>query len=257
MNDEVKRKVIDQFGKNAEKYVTSETHAKGEDLPVIVEWLNPSKKAVALDIATGGGHAAKALSPFVSHLFATDLTKDMLSNTARHLKDTYKNISFVIADAEELPFLDGTFDVVTCRIAPHHFPNPNAFVREVARVLKPGGAFLMIDNVVPEDHQLAEFMNTMEQLRDTSHNRCLSVNEWRMLFSSSGLEELQSNLFKKTYTFPAWVERTTESEEQIRSVYDHILHANKDIQSYFQVKVEDDTVTSVSIDEWMVLCRKK
>src|SRR5690606_39820909 len=61
--------------------------------------------------------------------------------------------------AEDLPFADGSFDLVTCRIAPHHFADVQRAVHEVARVLRPGGLFLLIDSVAPEDPELDEFLN--------------------------------------------------------------------------------------------------
>ncbi|MEQ2528075.1 class I SAM-dependent methyltransferase [Robertmurraya yapensis] len=255
--DNIKNKVISQFGKHAEKYVTSEIHAKGTDLHTLVEWLQPQKAELVLDIATGGGHVAKALSPHVSHVFATDLTRDMLANTARHLKKVSDNVSYIITDAENLPFLDESFDIVTCRIAAHHFPNPQDFIKEVARVLKSNGSFLLIDNVSPKEEHLAQFMNTLEALRDESHSRCLSVEEWQELFSKSNLKEVQSQLRKKTYTFPSWVERTANSQEQINRVNQYIFDANEAIQKYFNISCENAEIQSMQIDEWMVMCKKE
>ncbi len=254
--ENIKEKVRDVFGKNAEKYVTSESHAKGDDLSLLVGWLQPHPDWVALDIATGGGHVAKTLSPYVGNVFSTDLTEQMLSNTASHLNKDCKNVWYVIADAESLPFLEGTFDVVTCRIAPHHFPNPKDFLSEVARVLKPGGKFLLIDNVAPEEKRLDVFMNTVEKLRDDSHVRCLRVQEWRDLFNVSGLLEIQSENRKKTFPFPTWVARTTNSQEQVESVQKYILDASEEIQKYFSVIINNNQVQSHQIDEWMVLCEK-
>lgn len=120
--EKIKETVKDQFARNAEKYVTSETHAKGDDLALMVEWMQPKGDWTVLDIATGGGHVTKHLSPHVAHIFATDLTREMLATAQRHLSRTCENVWYMVADAEELPFLDQTFDVVTCRIAAHHFP---------------------------------------------------------------------------------------------------------------------------------------
>lgn len=255
-DEKVKQKVKQQFAKNAEKYVTSETHAKGSDLSLLVEWLKPQPDWTTLDIATGGGHVARALSPHVAYIFSTDLTKQMLENTARHLKQTCPNIWYVIADAESLPFLDHTFDIVTCRIAPHHFPNPEKFIAEAARVLKPGGKFLLVDNVAPEERTLAEFMNTFEKLRDESHVRCLSTAEWRNLFSASGLLEMKSLNRKKTYHFPVWLERTAHSQEQMKRVHHYIAEASEDIHRYFSVVIHNGETQSLQVDEWMVLCEK-
>lgn len=201
MSENVKRKVKSQFARNAESYIYSESHAKGKDLSLLVEWLRPEPNWTALDIATGGGHAAKVLSPYVNHVFSTDITKEMLTNTARHLNKSFRNIWYVIADAESLPFLDNTFEIVTCRIAPHHFPNPQRFISEVARVLKKDGSFLMVDNIAPKATDLAEFMNTMEKLRDESHVHCLTAERWRKIFNKEGLLVTKSECRKKLINF--------------------------------------------------------
>ncbi|TKC18043.1 class I SAM-dependent methyltransferase [Robertmurraya kyonggiensis] len=255
--DNIKSKVMDQFGKHAEKYVTSELHANGADLQTLIEWLQPQKTEIVLDIATGGGHVAKALSPYASQVIATDLTKEMLANTAMHLKPVCPNVSYVIADAENLPFLDDTFDIVTCRIAAHHFPNPHDFINEVARVLKPNGSFLLIDNVAPKEKHLAEFINSLEALRDESHARCLSIEVWRNLFASSHLQVIQSEYFKKTYTLPSWIERTANSQEQIDRVNQFIFDASEESQKYFNISYENGVIQFLQIDGWIVMCKKE
>jgi ubiquinone/menaquinone biosynthesis C-methylase UbiE len=253
---EIKVKVQDQFARNAEKYVKSESHAKANDLTEMIDWLVPNPDWVALDIATGGGHVTKALSPHVSQVFSTDLTHQMLEAAKKHLEATCENVWYVIADSEALPFLNETFDVVVCRIAPHHFPNPNRFVSEVNRVLKPGGKFLLIDNVAPEDGQLDEFVNKLEKLRDRSHVRCYSISEWEKWYKESNLAHERSVLQKKTYDFPVWVRRTTESEEQVRQVEEHVLTASKELQSYFSITVQEGQIVSLQVDEWMVMLQK-
>lgn len=254
--EEITKKVQNTFGKNAEKYVTSKIHGDAAELDHLVQTLNPQKDWVVLDIATGGGHVAKTVAPFVSQVFAADLTKEMLENTARHLKN-YKNITFIVADAEALPFLDESFDAVTCRIAPHHFPHPEKFIAEAGRVLKQGGRFLLVDNVSPEEKELADYMNTVEKLRDDSHCRCLSVSEWRKLFTESGLNESITKNRKKTFEFPSWVRRTAESEEQIRAVEDYILQADGAVADYFEIELHEGKVQSFKVDEWMALCIKQ
>lgn len=254
--DKIKETVKDQFSKNAEKYVTSETHAKGDDLALMVEWLQPNRDWTVLDLATGGGHVTKHLSPHVAHIFATDLTREMLATAQRHLSQTCGNVWYMVADAEELPFLDQAFDVVTCRIAAHHFPNPNKFVQEAARVLKPDGKFLLVDNVVPDDDQLDEFVNKLEYLRDNSHVRCHRTKEWTAWAADSGLGMVNSRIRKKTFDFPTWVRRTTESEKQVELVEQHILQSDKMMQEYCGLTMKDGKISSIYIDEWMVLFEK-
>lgn len=250
-----KEKVKQQFGKNAQKYVESESHAKASDLDELVQWLQPHTGMVALDIATGGGHVAKKLAPNVKCVFATDLTKEMLEKTRIFLQE-YSNVSYVLADAEKLPFLDDSFDIVTCRIAPHHFPNPTAFISEVSRVLVPKGKFILIDNIAPEDEGLANFMNTFEKLRDKSHVRCLSQNDWLYLFKKHNLKVVRENKRKKTHDYATWIKVTAESREQQEQVTEFILKGKDEQLDYFSVKTLNGKITSVTIDECMILGEK-
>lgn len=259
MRDEKKIKddVKEQFGKNAEKYVASETHAKGDDLSLLVPWLRPWPDWMFLDVATGGGHVSKTMAHYVGQVFATDLTQQMLAAAREHLRKHSHNISYVVADAEALPFLDETFDAAACRIAAHHFPDPRAFIQEVARVLKPGGKFLLIDNIAPEDENLDCFVNTLEKLRDTSHVRSYSRAEWLAWTEQAGLSMSQSCIRKKTLPYAAWVRRTADSEEQVAQVTAHITRADAQTHAYFAVEKEGEEVRSIQIDEWMALFVKQ
>lgn len=256
-SESIKLKVQQQFSQHAQKYVTSSTHSKGSDLIVLKDWLKVHSASIVLDIATGGGHVVKSLAPHVAQVIATDLTYQMLETAKRHLDTSASNILYVIADAESLPFLANTFDAVTCRIAPHHFPNPNVFVKEVARVLRPGGKFILIDNVAPKDKELDYFVNKLEKLRDDSHVRSYSVKEWTTWFEQADLSLMKSEHRKKTFNYPDWVRRTTTSEEQIKIVDTHLLSASKIIQDYFFIESNNDKLQSFTIDEWMVLVEKK
>ncbi|MFJ7734759.1 class I SAM-dependent methyltransferase [Lysinibacillus sp. NPDC097287] len=260
MNDKtksIKQKVQQQFSQHAQSYVTSSTHAKGSDLTLLQDWLEVNSTSIVLDIATGGGHVVKALAPHVAEVVATDLTYQMLEAARSHLNSSASNIFYVIADAESLPFLENTFDAVTCRIAPHHFPNPNIFIKEVSRVLKPGGKFILIDNIAPEEKILDEFVNLLEKLRDVSHVRSYSVQEWTTWIEQADLTLVKSEHRKKTFNYPDWVSRTTTSEEQINTVDTHLLYASKAIQDYFSIESTDGNLQSFTIDEWMALIEKK
>jgi ubiquinone/menaquinone biosynthesis C-methylase UbiE len=105
----------------------------------MITWLNPESNWWVLDVAICGGHVAKTISPYVYHVCATDLTKKMLEAARSHVSLDRLNVSYIEADAEKLPFLDQTVDLVICRIAVHHFPNPKVFLQETARVLKKNG----------------------------------------------------------------------------------------------------------------------
>lgn len=216
--DEVKRR----FGASAENYVRSKDHAQGESLDRLIEVTAPRPEWRVLDVATGGGHTALALSPLVRDVVATDLTAPMLAAAQRFLQEKgASNVRFQEADAGALPFEDASFDLVTCRIAAHHFPDVAAFVREAARVVRPGGLVAVIDNVVPEDPEAAAAINAWEKARDPSHDRALPASEWRLLFQQAGLAIEHDEAFRKARDFEAWIGRMpvdVATKERVREM---------------------------------------
>ncbi|HYI15932.1 MAG TPA: methyltransferase domain-containing protein, partial [Thermomicrobiales bacterium] len=153
IDQDLRDRVQQHFGATAQDYVTSARHASGGGLDQLVELAEPTPESDALDIATGGGHTALALAPHVRHVIASDLTPTMLNAAKGFLTEKgITNASFEIAEAENLPFDDSAFDIVTCRVAPHHFSDVRAFCNEVARVLRPGGRFILIDSYAPDDN---------------------------------------------------------------------------------------------------------
>ncbi|ASK64439.1 SAM-dependent methyltransferase [Virgibacillus phasianinus] len=250
-----KENVKRAFAKNSNAYVTSSTHSTGPDLPLLIDWLKPQSDMNALDVATGGGHVAKHLSKHVANIIASDLTKEMLNNTAKYLH-SYTNIKYAVADAEELPFDNNTFDIVTCRIAAHHFPTPDKFIAEVCRVLKPDGKFMLIDNVAAEEQTLDNFVNKVEKMRDYSHVRSHTVTEWMALFDKNQLTILKQQSRKKTLPYKEWTDRTLMDDQAKHAVSFYLKNAPKRIRDYFQVTITGDEISSFIIDEWMVMCKK-
>lgn len=255
-SDDAKEKVKDQFTRNAEQYVSSKTHATGDDLDLLSGWLQLKSNWKVLDVATGGGHVAKKIAPFVRYIIAVDLTRRMLETARNFVSQQSDNVEYIVADAENLPFLDEAFDAVTCRIAAHHFPNPRQFINETARVLKPGGKLLFIDNVVPDIDSIDEFVNTLERLRDESHVRCNRIREWEEWMTNAGFRTQKSRIRKKIFDYPTWVRRTTSSEEQVEAVSNHILQGDDVMREYCGLVMKDGAISSIHIDEWMVILEK-
>jgi len=158
MSDDLKAKVQSQFGPAADGYATSEVHAKGDSLAVLLELIDPQPSWQVLDVGTGAGHTALLFAPHVAHVIASDLTEQMIAKAAELAAERgLTNFETKSADAETLPFDDGSFDLVTCRMAAHHFPNPRQAFGEFARVLKPGGVLGFTDNVTVPDKQAAGY----------------------------------------------------------------------------------------------------
>jgi ubiquinone/menaquinone biosynthesis C-methylase UbiE len=172
-----------RFGEYAERYVQSSTHAQAPQLLRLLQLTQPQPDEIALDIATGGGHTARTFAPHVQSVVAADLAPQMLIAARKHhTENGLSNVSYTATDAEKLAFASESFDIVTCRIAPHHFPDIYRFVLECARILKPGGRLMIQDTVTPEEERAARYLDSFERLRDPSHARTYSESEWRGTF---------------------------------------------------------------------------
>jgi ubiquinone/menaquinone biosynthesis C-methylase UbiE len=199
--------VQEQFGKNAAGYLTSTPHALGKSLARLVDLTAPQNSWRALDIATGGGHVAYTFAPHVARLWATDITQEMLDLVkAEAQKRGLANVRTAYAKAEALPFEDASFDLVTCRIAPHHFDSIPHFLDEVHRVLKASGTFAVVDNVVPEG-SVGDYVNAFERFRDPSHLRAWTMQEWRDALKKHGFAIAHEEQLYKQMEFKSWAAR--------------------------------------------------
>ncbi len=206
----------ERYSQFAAGYVTSQGHAKGSELDRLVAIAQPQSDWRVLDIATGGGHTALKFAPHVAHVIASDLTPKMLEKAAAFIADQgVTNVDFKEADAENLPFDAAQFDLVTCRIAPHHFPNAQQFVHESTRVLKPGGLLLVQDHVLAEDESAAAYADHFEKLRDPSHHQAFTEAQWRAMFAAAGLVVEHTEQLIKRHNFLDWAQRQGNSPELI------------------------------------------
>jgi SAM-dependent methyltransferase len=189
--------VTDVWSERAELYRESEAHREGEDLDLFVEWAEGRN---VLDVATGGGHVAKRLREAGHEVVTCDPAPGMQAD--------------VVCRAEDLPFADGTFDVVTCRVAAHHFEDVAKAVSEMARV---SSSFVLVaDNLYLEDT-----VEEAERLRDPTHVRCHSEDEWRAFFERAGLAFDDVQRFVKRIELEPWLERAGcegAEAEQVREL---------------------------------------
>ena len=256
-----------QFGAHAARYVTSPVHAKGASLQRLVDLVEPKPQWRALDIATAAGHTALAFAPHVSHVIASDLTAEMLVEAGKLAQSRgVTNLETAKADAEALPFADASFELVTCRIAPHHFPDVPRFVAEAWRVLKPGGTFALVDNISPDaqstpgfpDDELAAAAaayNSFEKLRDPSHGRCLTIGEWRDVISSTGFEIKHVELLPKEMEFITWHERMDVPSADVKRLEAMLTGASPALTAFLRPHNKSDKLYFV-LEEILVVARK-
>ena len=238
------RKVQEQFGAIAAAYVASAGHAAGDDLAQILAWGRALAPARVLDLATGGGHTALGLTPVARHVTAYDVTEPMLRAARGFLRERGAAAGFVAGDVHALPFRDGAFDVVTCRIAAHHFGDVATAVREVRRVLRAGGSFLLQDILGHDDAEAAAFVTEVERRRDPSHVRAYRASEWKAFLRAAGLTTMDSAVVTKGRPWEEWTTRTRMTPEGRRELDAFVRAAPERCRAAFDFRLVDDRIES-------------
>jgi SAM-dependent methyltransferase len=189
--------MTDTWSERADLYRESEAHREGEDLDLLVAWAEGKN---ALDVATGGGHVARRLREAGLEVTTLDPAPGMGADA--------------VAPAEDIPFADESFDVVACRVAAHHFADVARALGEMARVSR--ALVLVADNLF-----LGDEVEEAERLRDPTHVRCYSEEEWRELFAGAGLAVEDVRRFDKRIELEPWLERagcTGAEAERVREL---------------------------------------
>jgi ubiquinone/menaquinone biosynthesis C-methylase UbiE len=245
--------VEEQFGKTAEFYRTHKPHAQGKSLERMVELARPQKSWTMLDVATGGGHVAYAFAPHVARVWSTDITAEMLAIVRDEVaKRGLANVRVAYAKAEGLPFEDQSFDLVTCRIAPHHFDSIPDFLVETHRVLKPNGIFALVDNVV-EPGPVGDYVNGFERFRDPSHLRAWTLAEWRTALAAKGFVVEHEETIPKAMLFNAWASRHDATiRAAIRAL---IANGNAAVQASVKA-AEKDGDLAFELNEGLFICKR-
>ena len=259
--------VQQQFGAHAAAYSTSAVHAKGASLARLIELTKPHKTWRALDVATGAGHTAAAFAPHVASVVASDLTEEMLTEAAALAASKgFANMTTARADAEALPFADASFELVACRIAPHHFPDVPTFVAEARRVLVPGGTLAVVDNISPDQVSTPGFSSTdlrdasltynaFEKIRDPSHGRCLGMAEWTEVLSDTGFNVLAKERMPKDMEFQPWAERMGCDRLTVERLRSMLTDGSAALKAFLKPREESGKLW-FTLDEALILARK-
>jgi SAM-dependent methyltransferase len=176
-----------QYGRQAAQYTASTSHAGGPDLARLIELLQFDGTENVLDVATGTGHTALAIASYAASVVGVDPTPEMLREAEKLATDRgVSNVGWVMGQAEQLPFDDHAFDVVTVRRAPHHFQSIPRALAEMRRVLRPEGKLGLVDQLTAHTPEGVVLLEHLEKMRDPSHVRALTVDEWREALIAAG-----------------------------------------------------------------------
>ena len=134
----------------------------GPNAAFVARLLDLGANGAMLDLGTGPGHIPFLVCEAIpeSTVLGVDLSPSMLELAEQKLRETElsERLEFRLADAKNLPFKDHQFDAVWSNTILHHIPDPNPFLREAWRVLRPGGVLLIRDLYRPDSAAELDFL---------------------------------------------------------------------------------------------------
>ncbi len=208
-------RVQEEFTRQAETLSVAAAFTDAGILERIRAAVAPTQTMRILDLGCGPGILAAALAPHAGEVVACDLTHEMLERARQRCKAAgLQNIRFDLGRAEDLPFADGSFDVVVTRATLHHFSDPQLVVGEMVRVTRPRGKIVVTDVVCSENADEAELHNALEILRDPSHVRMLPPSEILRLIGMAGLRVAATSTWEMPREFDEWIRITNAPERR-------------------------------------------
>jgi SAM-dependent methyltransferase len=177
----------DHFNAIAGQYPASEVHSNSPTIRRLHELLGPKGAGSVCDVGCGPGHLALSFGGAASRIVGVDAAPNMLRQFEKLAKERGVIIETVQAYAGNIPLPDGSFDAVVSRLAPHHFPEINAAIREIVRLAKPGGVVAVIDLEGSENPVLDVILHEIEVLHDSTHVRSHPARDWQRFFVMNGL----------------------------------------------------------------------
>ncbi|UVE19061.1 methyltransferase domain-containing protein [Pseudomonas sp. LS44] len=237
-----------QFGEQASAYLSSVVHAQGAEFALLQAEVAGRGEARLLDLGCGAGHVSFHVAPLVGEVVAYDLSAQMLDVVSAAAQERgLANIRTEQGAAECLPFADGSFDFVFSRYSAHHWSDVGQALREVRRVLKPGGVAAFIDVVAPGTPLLDTHLQAVELLRDTSHVRDYAAAEWLRLVGEAGLQVRSHARQRLRLEFASWVERM-RTPEVFRAAIRALQQAvGEEVREYFEIAADGSFSTDVLV----------
>jgi ubiquinone/menaquinone biosynthesis C-methylase UbiE len=207
------QRVLSEFARQADAMASAAIFNDANVLARIRAAGRLGSNSRVLDVACGPGIVVEALAPAAGEVVGCDITPEMLDKARQRCAAAgLSNVGFMPGRAEALPFADASFEVVVSRSAVHHFSDPAAAFREMARVVKPGGRVVTVDVQSSESADEAALHNALEILRDPSHVRMLPQSALRRALKDAGLTIEEAVSWTNHREFGEWMKITSAPE---------------------------------------------
>ncbi len=183
-----KEKTKQHFNETASSYDTSDDGKFVSGMyDILVDEIQKSQSGRILDVGCGNGNLFALLPNGKYELYGVDFSENMIVEAKNNCRT---KASFSVADAEELPFDDDTFDIVVCNASFHHYIHPDTVLEEMHRVLKNGGKVLIGDPYIPTG--IRGLMNVVLRFSDSGDYHIYGLNEMENLLSDNGFSPVSS-----------------------------------------------------------------
>ncbi|MCX6925474.1 MAG: methyltransferase domain-containing protein [Verrucomicrobia bacterium] len=247
-----------RFNALADRYASSEVHSSSPTLARLHELL-PQVKSVC-DVASGAGHTGLGFAGIASRIVAVDPAPGMLAQCRRLAAERGVPLETVEAYAEAIPLPSETFELVTCRVAAHHFTDLPKAMSEMTRLAKPGGHVAVIDMEGDDDPALDALNHEIEILHDPTHVRSYTARHWRELFVASGLEitacETRLREIPGGLTVGRWCEIGNSGVEALQAIRNRLAAASPEALAKLDITRDADGEFRIPVRTLLIIGRK-
>ncbi|MCU4580973.1 class I SAM-dependent methyltransferase [Acinetobacter gyllenbergii] len=228
-----------QYQDKSQAYLNSSVHAQGIEFAKMQHLIQSQQLKTVLDLGCGGGHVSYQIAPFTDQVTAYDLTPSMVELVAQQAKQKgFDHVKAVQGAAESLAFADQSFDCVITRYSAHHWQNVAQAMAEIRRVLVPQGKVIIVDILGHSNPVMDTFFQTIETIRDPSHVRNYSLQEWMRFAEYAGF---RVETVEKQYLdleFKSWTERMQTPEYAVQTIRDLQQKAADQVQQYYRIQAD-------------------
>lgn len=242
--DDVQSAAAQQFGRQSHRYGKGHILADVSDVKAGLKEIALPPGSTVLDVATGAGHTGLLLAELGHRVTCADIATEMLERVREEAQSRSLKISTQQHPAEAFPHPNDSFDLVTCRVAAHHFSSPESFISETARVLRPDGHLLLIDGSAEDNQPVAEeWTHQVEKLRDPSHHRFITPGRWKELCEANGLSVVHTRMEPFKMPDLEWYFETANTPVENRvKVLELVRNAPPEARLQFQIGEEDSKI---------------